>query len=116
VKEHGFHAILALLLLLQVLWVWGMRYSLPSLPSVPRGVRRMLRKLLPLCDGLRLLNRRTTPAARLRRFQLLECLWSSGDTTVIDRDKSKYSHTHLELGQLVACHCEDKQIPPAGGL
>eukprot|EP01047_Picozoa_sp_COSAG01_P005061 COSAG01_NODE_170_length_23136_cov_24.853931_14_plen_303_part_00 len=33
-------------------------------------------------------------AVRLRRFQLLEHLWSSGDTTVIDRDKSKYSHTH----------------------
>eukprot|EP01047_Picozoa_sp_COSAG01_P128197 COSAG01_NODE_57529_length_311_cov_5.787736_1_plen_33_part_10 len=25
---------------------------------------------------------------------MLEHLWSSGDTTVIDRDKSKYSHTH----------------------
>jgi hypothetical protein len=35
-----------------------------------------------------------SPAVRLRRFQLLEHLWSSGDTTVIDRDKSKYSHTH----------------------
>jgi hypothetical protein len=56
------------------------------------------------------------PAARLRRFQLLECLWSSGDTTVIDRDKSKYSHTHQGLGQLVAFHCEGKQIPPVGDL
>jgi hypothetical protein len=34
-----------------------------------------------------------SPAVRLRRFQLLECLHSSGDTTVIDRDKSK-PHTH----------------------
>jgi hypothetical protein len=32
------------------------------------------------------------PAARLRRFQLLECLWASGDTTVIDRDR-KHTHT-----------------------
>ena len=34
-----------------------------------------------------------SPAVRLRRFQLLECLWSSGDTTVIDRDKTR-PHTH----------------------
>jgi hypothetical protein len=34
-----------------------------------------------------------SPAVRLRRFQLLECVHSSGDTTVIDRDKSK-PHTH----------------------
>jgi hypothetical protein len=34
-----------------------------------------------------------SPAVRLRRFQLLECLHSSGDTTVIDRDKLK-PHTH----------------------
>jgi hypothetical protein len=37
----------------------------------------------------------SSPVTRLRRFQLLECLWSSGDTTVIDRDKSKLKpHTH----------------------
>jgi hypothetical protein len=56
------------------------------------------------------------PAVRLRRFQVLERRHSSGDTTVIDRDRLKHTHTHLELGQLVASYCEDKQIPPAGGL
>ena len=35
------------------------------------------------------------PVARLRRFQLLECLWASGDTTVIDRDRTKNTHTHI---------------------
>eukprot|EP01047_Picozoa_sp_COSAG01_P031275 COSAG01_NODE_2213_length_8163_cov_18.627327_3_plen_165_part_00 len=37
----------------------------------------------------------SSPAVRLRRFQLLECLHSSGDTTVIDRDKVRGgTHTH----------------------
>ena len=59
-----------------------------------------------------------SPVVQLRRFQLLEQLHSSGDTTIIDRDRLKtpHTHTHLELGQLVACHCEDQQIPPVGGL
>ena len=36
------------------------------------------------------------PVVRLRRFQVLECRHSSGDTTVIDRDKvrGKGTHTH----------------------
>jgi hypothetical protein len=40
-------------------------------------------------------GRAMSSVTRLRRFQLLECLWRSGDTTVIDRDKSKLKpHTH----------------------
>jgi hypothetical protein len=35
------------------------------------------------------------PVVRLRRFQVLECRHSSGDTTVIDRDKVRGgTHTH----------------------
>ena len=35
-----------------------------------------------------------SPAVRLRRFQLLEQHHSSGNTTVIDRDRTKmYTHT-----------------------
>jgi hypothetical protein len=40
-----------------------------------------------------------SPAVWLRQFQLLEHLWSSGDTTVIDRDKSKYPHTHTHTSK-----------------
>eukprot|EP01047_Picozoa_sp_COSAG01_P030125 COSAG01_NODE_2089_length_8454_cov_12.054339_16_plen_202_part_00 len=44
---------------------------------------------------------------RLRRFEIMECLWSSGDTTIIDRDKTKgklnYPHTHTR-----------KARPPSG--
>jgi hypothetical protein len=35
-----------------------------------------------------------SPAVWLQRFQLLERKWSSGDNTVIDKDKVKGIHTH----------------------
>jgi hypothetical protein len=35
-----------------------------------------------------------SPVVRLRRFQVLECRHSSGDNTVIDRDKVRGTHTH----------------------
>jgi hypothetical protein len=34
-----------------------------------------------------------SPAVRLRRFQVLEHRHSSGDTTVIDKDRLKHTHT-----------------------
>ena len=34
-----------------------------------------------------------SPAVRLRRFQVLERRHSSGDTTVIDRDRLTHTHT-----------------------
>jgi hypothetical protein len=35
-----------------------------------------------------------SPVVRLRRFQVLECRRSSGDNTVIDRDREN-THTHI---------------------